>query len=618
MKIIDALVVTLGLDNSGFKKGAKETREGMDKVKDDAAATAKVMQEQGKKAGEFFGNIRTELIALVGIGLSINSFKNLIVNTANSFAALGRASAPLNMSARELDAWQHSAMAFGGTAEGLTSSMQSLSDSIYAFSMGKGGEQAIATLRSLGISAKDASGKAKSMGQIYLEVSEEFKKRNLSAGQARQFGMALGMDAGTINMLLEGPEKVKKVFGEMYQNSGVTDDAVRRSQQFQVTWAKIDQTFQAVRERLFTALIPYIEKLLVLLDRFAKWVSTHQAEINGFFTSTADVINTIVDAVGGVENALSLLLAYVAGKWLLGMLGAIGKVAGGLGGIGKALPIVAAAAASVAAEPYIDKGLNALFGKNDYFQNIRTAPTWKEFFKAVAGGGEGRHDEQGNWIAGGEPEQHAQSARRQDPGFSTGETRSGPRGIRNNNPGNLNFAGQAGAQKEGGPNGRFAVFQSMTAGVAALYRQIQLYASRGINTISKIVNKYAPAADNNNVGAYIKALMGATGKDANEALDTSDMQTMMSLLRGIINHENGKGHVSDDQILKGMQVGAGVSAQQYGNTYNRGDNSTTTTDTQIGQVNVYTQATDANGIARDMGGALRRNTLIGAANGGVS
>lgn len=607
MKIIDALVITLGLDNSGFKKGAKETKEGMDKVKADAAAAAKVMQEQGKKAGEFFGNIRTELIALVGIGLSINSFKNLIVNTANSFAALGRASAPLNMSARELDAWQHSAMAFGGTAEGLTSSMQSLSDSIYAFSMGKGGEQAIATLRSLGISAKDASGKAKSMGQIYLEVSEEFKKRNLSAGQARQFGMALGMDAGTINMLLEGPERVKKVFGEMYQNSGVTEDAVRRSQQFQVAWAKIDQTFQAVRERLFTALIPYIEQLLVLLERFANWVSSHQAEINGFFTSTADVINTIVDAVGGVENALSLLLAYVAGKWLLGMLGAIGKVAGGLGGVGKALPLVAAAAASVAAEPYIDKGLNALFGKSDYFQNIRTAPTWKDFFKAVAGGGEGHHDEQGNWIAGGEPEQHAQSARRQ-----------GPRGIRNNNPGNLNFAGQSGAQKEEGPNGRFAVFKSMTAGVAALYRQIQLYASRGINTIAKIVNKYAPAADNNNVGAYIRALMGATGKDANEALDTSDMQTMMALLRGIINHENGKGHVSDDQIFEGIQVGAGVGAQSYGRSYNRGGNSTTTTDTQIGQVNVYTQATDANGIARDMGGALRRNTLVGAANGGVS
>ena len=50
---------------------------------------------------------------------------------------------------------------------------------------------------------------------------------------------------------------------------------------------------------------------------------------------------------------------------------------------------------------------------------------------------------------------------------ASGGGKSLPRGIRNNNPGNLNFAGQAGATKEGGPNGRFAVFGSMQEGVAA-------------------------------------------------------------------------------------------------------------------------------------------------------
>ena len=67
-----------------------------------------------------------------------------------------------------------------------------------------------------------------------------------------------------------------------------------------------------------------------------------------------------------------------------------------------------------------------------------------------------------------------------------------------------------------------------------------------------------------------------------------------------------------DKVLGEMRVGAGISAERYGNTYNRGGNSTTSTDTQIGAVNVYTQATDANGIAREMSGALRRNTLVSA------
>ncbi len=67
---------------------------------------------------------------------------------------------------------------------------------------------------------------------------------------------------------------------------------------------------------------------------------------------------------------------------------------------------------------------------------------------------------------------------------------------------------------EGGEGGRFAVFESMQHGIAALYKQLQLYFKRGINTLSSIVKTYAPASDNNNVDAFISALTKATGKGA--------------------------------------------------------------------------------------------------------
>ena len=603
MKIIDALVITLGLDNSGFKKGAKETKEGMDKVKADAVAAAKVMQEQGKKAGEFFGNIRTELIALVGIGLSINSFKNLIVNTANSFAALGRSSAPLNMSARELDAWQHSAMAFGGTAEGFTSSMQSLSDSIYAFSMGKGGEQAIATLRALGISAKDASGKAKSMGQIYVEVSEEFKKRNLSAGQARQFGMGLGMDSATVNMLLEGPERVKKVFGEMYQNSGVTDDAVRRSQQFQITWAKIDQTFQAVRERLFTALIPYIEKLLVLLDRFAKWVSAHQAEINGFFTSTADTINTVVDAVGGVENALKILLAFVVGKWALGMAGAIGSVSTSLAGLIKNLAGVAAR------NPW----LLMLVPTNNtptQTEEMNELERLKRENWAINNPGVPYPEEE---LPVGEPAQHAQSVKRTKVGEKGAALLDNLRPLLVGLEKTFDLPQQllesvAITESAGNPH---AV---SSAGAKGLF---QFMPGTAADMGLKGNDVFDPEKSGVAAAKYLRQLMKMFDGDLNKVLAAYNwgMGNVQDKGLGAAPKET---RDYQDKVLGEMRVGAGISAERYGNTYNRGGNSTTSTDTQIGAVNVYTQATDANGIAREMSGALRRNTLVSAANGGVS
>ncbi|EEY0850171.1 lytic transglycosylase, partial [Escherichia coli] len=107
------------------------------------------------------------------------------------------------------------------------------------------------------------------------------------------------------------------------------------------------------------------------------------------------------------------------------------------------------------------------------------------------------------WFGDDEPEQHAQATKR---------------GERNNNPGNLNFAGQAGASLER-PGGRFARFETAFDGLRALARQLMLYAGRGINSVEKIISTWAPASDNNNTTAYIRAVSQRLGVDPRAALN---------------------------------------------------------------------------------------------------
>lgn len=129
-----------------------------------------------------------------------------------------------------------------------------------------------------------------------------------------------------------------------------------------------------------------------------------------------------------------------------------------------------------------------------------------------------------------------------------------PLGIRNRNPGNLRFAGQAGASPgEGG----FAQFETQEAGLSALHRQLGLYFKRGKNTISSIVNTYAPGSEND-VPAYIRALTKATGKGEHETLDFNDAETVKKLMHGIVTHEVGRGHVSMADI-EGAVGGGGTS-----------------------------------------------------------
>jgi len=132
-----------------------------------------------------------------------------------------------------------------------------------------------------------------------------------------------------------------------------------------------------------------------------------------------------------------------------------------------------------------------------------------------------------------------------------------PRGLRNNNPGNLNYVGQAGAVKESGPDGRFAVFKAPTEGIAALAHQIQLYGYRGNDTLAGIVNKFAPGADGNDVAAYIKSLSGSTGFGANQHLNLNDPTVVQPLVEGIIKHENGSNPYN--KAMESSAVSAGLS-----------------------------------------------------------
>lgn len=155
------------------------------------------------------------------------------------------------------------------------------------------------------------------------------------------------------------------------------------------------------------------------------------------------------------------------------------------------------------------------------------------------------------WFGDDEPDPIGQAAKR---------------GERNNNPGNLNFAGQAGAELER-PGGRFARFETAFDGLRALSRQLVLYAGRGINSVEKIISTWAPASDNNNTAAYIQAVSQRLGVNPQAALNINDPQTMSALMSSIIHHENGRNIYSKELIGKAAVAGIGGANVNQQNTY---------------------------------------------------
>lgn len=127
-----------------------------------------------------------------------------------------------------------------------------------------------------------------------------------------------------------------------------------------------------------------------------------------------------------------------------------------------------------------------------------------------------------------------------------------PRGIRNNNPGNINFAKQKGATLER-PDGRFAKFESAYDGISAIGRQLLRYydgktTGKKLQTLNDIIYTWAPPKDNNNSKAYVAALANKMGVNPGALLNLRDPIVLSSLIDGIIFHENGRNPYSNEVI----------------------------------------------------------------------
>lgn len=127
-----------------------------------------------------------------------------------------------------------------------------------------------------------------------------------------------------------------------------------------------------------------------------------------------------------------------------------------------------------------------------------------------------------------------------------------PRGIRNNNPGNIRksadaWQGLAPQQTDSA----FFQFTSPLYGIRALAKVLKNYRDLyGLYTVRGIVNRWAPPKENN-TSAYVNAVANAMGVSPDAPL-TWDRGALRELVAAIIHHENGQQPYSADLIDKAL------------------------------------------------------------------
>lgn len=463
-------------------------------------------------------------------------------------------------------------------------------------------------IQSIGVQTRNANGELRDTSDILRDLGKQFA--NMPYYRANAYAQALGIDERSLMAMRQGLGDFGDEYRGMLARAGLDlDDAAKKSHQFMVETRTLGSAFAILGTKISSSLseqlTAYIRRFREgLVDNFGKITEVIDRVIKGVLwlsdvfsqlalraiqviESLVEWWNTFDDSTKKVIASIALLVAgwkVLNAVFLSTPLGRLALLATALLALyddyrvwkegGKAL---------IDWSIWEEQINNAMFGLGKLGRALRglgkmaqdawagrwnaLPADWEEVKAALnagdVGGGNSQADVDAYKTNGG-VRLTADAQRRlaalngyEDEGTIVEVPNgSAPRGIRNNNPGNLQFAGQAGATLESHPQARFARFRTPEEGLAALSRQLQLYGQRGINTTRAIIEKYAPPKENN-TASYIRSVSGALGVGAGDVLDTSDPRVLQNLMGAIIRIENGRNPYSSEQIAAASGVRAG-------------------------------------------------------------
>ncbi|MBK5145983.1 structural protein [Budviciaceae bacterium BWR-B9] len=132
------------------------------------------------------------------------------------------------------------------------------------------------------------------------------------------------------------------------------------------------------------------------------------------------------------------------------------------------------------------------------------------------------------------------------------------RGIRNNNPGNIDYnpANKWKGQLPYDPviERRFCRFESPEYGIRALMSLLGTYQRKyKLNSVSGLINRWAPATENN-TSAYVNTVAKALGVSPMDSVRVSDKNIAIGLAKAIVQHENGSQPYPDEVFERAFNL----------------------------------------------------------------
>ena len=300
--VVDALLITLGLDTRGVDKGMDAAR------------------------GKITGGLKSIVSAMAGpvmtafAGLSAGAAISAYTSTVTE---LDRLSQSLGMSMEDLQGWQYAAEAAGAEAAEVGNFFRDLSDYIVdATTFDSGPLKDIS--RELGISLKDAAGNARNTLDVVLDLSDAFQK--VGSQKAVAFGMQLSLDPGMIQLLQKGRAEIEGLLKAQQELGTYTKEDAEIASKARFAFMALGRATESAAMPVARVLVPVMARAAEGISRFVAFLRRHEPFVKAVFAGVAAIITGML-----IPASVRLAAAWLANPltWMLGGI-ALALVAVGL------------------------------------------------------------------------------------------------------------------------------------------------------------------------------------------------------------------------------------------------------------------------------------------------
>lgn len=284
MSILDTFVSVFTADTDSLKKGYDQANKGAD----DVVENMKDAELQARKTGDELISMAKKAAGFIAAAVLANKGVQEMVAQAAEISRMDDASDSINTAIEDVDAFSKSIMSLGGDKQAAEDSLVSIFEAVNEAAKDSQSEAGKA-FRAMGVSAKDAAGNIRPVMDVLDDVAKAVE--GIDAKKAKEYMAAIGItDRATVDAILKGRATLQSMMSAQKEMGVVTKESAERAKAFDAAIGGLTAGLDRSKQMIVSAVLPAFTLVIEWLKSVVDWMTQNKDLVVGFFIAVATII----------------------------------------------------------------------------------------------------------------------------------------------------------------------------------------------------------------------------------------------------------------------------------------------------------------------------------------